>query len=51
MLMFDYKPKQGGTHMTKQIFPANVEALSDVLGFVDRMLELYGIMRCITSRK
>jgi sigma-B regulation protein RsbU (phosphoserine phosphatase) len=41
MLMFDYKPKEGGTHMTKQTFPAKVEALSDVLGFVDRMLELY----------
>ena len=27
--------------MTKQTFPAKVEALSDVLGFVDRMLELY----------
>ena len=41
MLMFDYKPKEGGTHMTKQTFPARVEALSDVLGFVDRILELY----------
>ena len=41
MLMFDYKPKEGGAHMTKQTFPAKVEALSDVLGFVDRMLELY----------
>ena len=28
--------------MTKQTFPAKTEALSDVLGFVDRMLELYG---------
>ena len=27
--------------MTKQTFPAKVEALSDVLGFVERMLELY----------
>ena len=41
MLMFDYKPKEGGTHMKKQAFPAKVEALSDVLGFVDSMLELY----------
>ena len=41
MLMFDYKPKVGGTHMTKQTFPAKIEALSDILGFVDRMLELY----------
>ena len=41
MLLFDYKPNEGGTHMTKQAFPARAEALSDVLGFVDRMLELY----------
>ena len=27
--------------MTKQTFPAKVEALSDVLGFVDCILELY----------
>ena len=27
--------------MTKNTFPAKVEALSEVLGFVDRMLELY----------
>ena len=27
--------------MTKQTFPAKIEALSGVLGFVDRMLELY----------
>ena len=41
MLMFDYKPKEGGAYMTKQTFPAKIEALSDVLGFVDRMLEQY----------
>ena len=41
MLMFDYKPKEGGAHMTYQTFPAKVEALSDVLGFVDRTLESY----------
>ena len=40
MLMFDYNPK-GGAHMTQETFPAKVEALSDVLGFVDRMLESY----------
>jgi sigma-B regulation protein RsbU (phosphoserine phosphatase) len=39
MLMFDYKPKQGGVHVMNQTFPAKVEALSDVLGFVDRTLE------------
>ena len=41
MLMFDYKPKEGGANMTYQTFPAKVEALSDVLGFVDRTLESY----------
>ena len=41
MLMFDYKPKEGGASMTYQSFPARVEALSDVLGFVDRTLESY----------
>ena len=41
MLMFDYKPNEGGAHMTYQTFPAKVEALSDVLGFVDRTLESY----------
>ena len=41
MLMFDYKPKEGGVNMTYQTFPAKVEALSDVLGFVDRTLESY----------
>jgi sigma-B regulation protein RsbU (phosphoserine phosphatase) len=41
MLMFDYKPKQGGVHMVNKTFPAKVEALSDVLGFVDQTLEGY----------
>ena len=40
MLMFDYK-KEGGAGMTYQTFPAKIEALSDVLGFVDRTLESY----------
>ena len=39
MLMLDYKPKQGGVPMEKKSFPARVEALSDVLGFVDETLE------------
>ena len=39
MLMFDYKSAKGGEQMTNKIFPARVEALSDVLGFVDRTLE------------
>ena len=41
MLMFDYKPQQGGARMITQTFPAKVEALSDVLGFVDQTLEGY----------
>jgi sigma-B regulation protein RsbU (phosphoserine phosphatase) len=41
MLMFDYKPKQGGVHMVNKTFSAKVEALSDVLGFVDQTLEGY----------
>ena len=41
MLMFDYKPKQGGAVMMNKTFPAKVEALSDVLGFVDQTLESY----------
>ena len=41
MLMFDYKPNQGGVHMTNKTFPAKIEALSDVLGFVDQSLESY----------
>ena len=39
MLMFDYKPKKGGAQMINKTFPAKVEALSDVLGFVDQTLE------------
>ena len=41
MLMFDYKPKQEGAEMINKTFPAKVEALSDVLGFVDETLEKY----------
>ena len=41
MLMFDYKPKKGGERMTQKTFPANTEALSDVLGFVDQMLDRF----------
>ena len=41
MLMFDYKPKQGGVQMMNKTFPAKIEALSDVLGFVDQTLEAY----------
>ena len=41
MLMFDYKPKKRGAYMIEKTFPARVEALSDVLGFVDQTLESY----------
>ena len=42
MLMFDYKPQEGGERMTYQTFPAKTESLSDVLGFVDQMLDSFG---------
>ena len=41
MLVFDYKSYKGGASMTNRIFKAKTEALSDVLGFVDEMLEAY----------
>ena len=41
MLMFDYKPQKEGALMTSKTFPAKTEALSDVLGFVEEMLESY----------
>ena len=39
MLMFDYKQKKGGEHMTNKSFPAKTESLNDVLGFVDQALD------------
>ena len=39
MLMFDYKPQEGGAHMTSKTFPAKTDVLSDVLGFVEQTLE------------
>ena len=41
MLLLDYKSYQGGEHMTSKTFKAQIEALSDILGFVDLMLEKY----------
>ena len=41
MLMFDYKPKKGGEDMIYKTFPAKTEVLSDVLGFVDQMLDSF----------
>ena len=39
MLMFDYRPLEGGMRMTSKTFPAKVEGLGDVLGFVEETLE------------
>ena len=41
MLMFDYKPQEGGERMTYQTFPAKTESLSDILGFVDQKLDSF----------
>ena len=41
MLLLDYKSYMGGEHMTNKTFKAKTESLSDVLGFVDLMLEKY----------
>ena len=41
MLMLDYTSQKGGAHMTEKTFPAKVEALSDVLGFADQMLQRF----------
>ena len=41
MLMFDYRPKKGGEHMTSKTFPAKTEALNEVLGFVEETLESF----------
>ena len=41
MLMLDYKSNVGGVQMTKRTYKAKTESLSDVLGFVDLMLEKY----------
>ena len=41
MLLLDYKSYLGGEHMTNKTFRAKTEELSDVLGFVDEMLEKY----------
>ena len=42
MLMFDYKPEKGGEQMTNRTFPARTEALSDILGFAEQMLDSFG---------
>ena len=39
MLLLDYKQEKGETQMMKKTFPAKIEALSDVLEFVEQSLE------------
>jgi sigma-B regulation protein RsbU (phosphoserine phosphatase) len=41
MLMLDYKSELRGEQMTTRTFSAKTEVLSDVLGFVEEMLEKY----------
>ena len=41
MLMFDFKPIKGGEHMTSKTFPAKIDVLNDVLGFVEQTLETF----------
>ena len=41
MLMFDYKTNKGESHVESKIFPAKTEALTDVLAFVEQILEKY----------
>jgi anti-sigma regulatory factor (Ser/Thr protein kinase) len=39
--MFDYKDNKGGVLMESKTFPANTEALTDLLAFVEQILEKY----------
>jgi sigma-B regulation protein RsbU (phosphoserine phosphatase) len=39
MLMFDYKVNKGELYVQNKTFPAKTEALTDVLGFVEQVLE------------
>ena len=41
MLMFDYKPEKGGVQMTNRTFAAKTEALPELLGFVEEMLDVF----------
>ena len=42
MLIFDYKFKQGEEQMFNKTFPAQTDALTDVLAFVEQKLETFG---------
>ena len=41
MLIFDYKPQQGGAVMESKTFSAKIEELSNVISFVEETLERY----------
>ena len=41
MFMLDYKQKQGAKLVSEKVFPAKVDALSDVIAFVEQTLESY----------
>ena len=41
MLMLDYKPQKVGERMIYRTYPADIDALSDILGFVDQMLDSF----------
>ena len=41
MLMFDYRSYMGGENMTNRTFEARTDALNEVLGFAEEMLEKY----------
>ena len=41
MLMFDYKVNKGETYVESKIFPAKIEVLTDVLAFIEQILEKY----------
>lgn len=41
MLMFDYKAEKGDAKMTNKTFPAKVEALDNVISFVEEALESF----------
>ena len=41
MLIFDYKPQNGGICMVSKTFPAKIETLNEVISFVEETLEIY----------
>lgn len=41
MLIFDYKPQDGGDVMVSKTFPAKIEMLGEVISFVEEKLEIH----------